>query len=183
MALDTHYFIGIYVPDHVAHKIEQDIRTKSGLYFQKWTAPSDYHVTLVFLGAIADEPLCHVTKLLDQTASQIAAFPLEIQHLGIFGTAERPRVFFAEPNENKALMMLREKIKQAVLQTGHPVEARPFHPHMTIARKWTAEEPYVEEASLHEKPYTFQVSEFVLYQICPKETPRYKPLKRFILHN
>ncbi|BBP91646.1 hypothetical protein BsIDN1_52640 [Bacillus safensis] len=43
-------------------------------------------------------------------------------------------------------MHLREKVKEAVLSAGHPVEKRPFHPHMTIARKWNADDPYEKQA-------------------------------------
>ncbi|MFB8735494.1 2'-5' RNA ligase family protein [Bacillus sp. SL00103] len=67
---------------------------------------------------------------------------LELNEVGQFGTKERPRVFLQKPNESEPLMLLREKVKEAVLSAGHPVEKRPFHPHMTIARKWNADHSF-----------------------------------------
>ncbi|MGY4788301.1 2'-5' RNA ligase family protein [Bacillus sp. OHL2] len=57
MSENRHYFIGIHIPEQLAHQIKQDIDQRSGLFFQKWTAPHDYHVTLIFLGAIPEERL------------------------------------------------------------------------------------------------------------------------------
>lgn len=57
MAENRHYFIGIHIPEQLAHQIKKDMDLRSELSFQKWTAPDDYHVTLIFLGAIPDERL------------------------------------------------------------------------------------------------------------------------------
>lgn len=79
-------------------------------------------------------------------------------------------------------MHLREKVKEAVLSAGHPVEKRPFHPHMTIARKWNADDPYEKQAPLRKEPYVMEVSRITLFEIRPKETPRYHAIKQFTLH-
>lgn len=79
-------------------------------------------------------------------------------------------------------MQLREKVKKAVLSAGHPVEKRPFHPHMTIARKWNADHSFAEQAPLRKEPYVIEVSYMTLYEIRPSETPRYHAIKQFALH-
>lgn len=177
-----HYFIGIHIPEQLAHQIKQDIDQRSGLFFQKWTAPHDYHVTLIFLGAIPEERLKKIIHLLDILSNEASAFPLELNEVGQFGAKERPRVFFAKPHESEPLMHLREKVKEAVLAAGHPVEKRPFHPHMTIARKWNADDPYEKQAPLRKEPYVMEVSRITLFEIRPKETPRYHAIKQFTLH-
>ncbi|MFS0654524.1 RNA 2',3'-cyclic phosphodiesterase [Bacillus sp. 179-C3.3 HS] len=182
MLESRHYFIGIHIPKQLAYQMNTDIESRRGLSFQKWTDPRDYHVTLVFLGAITKERLDEMIGGLEKLAHETAAFPLEIEELGQFGVKERPRVFFARPNESLPLMQLREKVKEAVLRAGHPVEKRPYHPHMTIARKWNAEQPYIEQAPLREEPYLLEVSSITLFEIRPKETPRYHPVKQFTLH-
>ncbi|MFJ5965300.1 RNA 2',3'-cyclic phosphodiesterase [Bacillus sp. NPDC093026] len=182
MTGSRHYFIGIQIPEQLAHQIKKDVDARSGLYFQKWTAPADYHVTLVFLGAIVKKRLEHIIELLEKLSKDTAAFPLELYHLDSFGQKEKPRVFFAKPNESTPLMQLREKVKEAVVTTGHPVETRSFHPHMTIARKWNMDQPFVEQAPLREVPYTMDVSSIALFEIRPEETPRYHAIKRFTLH-
>lgn len=182
MAENRHYFIGIHIPEQLAHQIKKDMDLRSGLSFQKWTAPDDYHVTLLFLGAIPDERLKKIIELLDILSNEAAAFSLELNEVGQFGMKERPRVFFAKPNESEPLMQLREKVKEAVLSAGHPVEKRPFHPHMTIARKWNADYSFAEQAPLRKEPYVIEVSCMTLFEIRPKETPRYHAIKQFALH-
>ncbi|MGM0754604.1 MAG: RNA 2',3'-cyclic phosphodiesterase [Bacillota bacterium] len=182
MSESRHYFIGIHIPEQLAHQIKTDIDQRSGLSFQKWTAPSDYHVTLVFLGAIPKERLEKIIQLLENLSNEASSFPLELNELGQFGTKERPRVFFAKPSESRPLMHLREKVKESVLSAGHPVEKRPFHPHMTIARKWNADQPYAEQSPLRKEPYVMEVSSIALFEIRPKETPRYHTIKQFTLH-
>ncbi|PCK20450.1 RNA 2',3'-cyclic phosphodiesterase [Bacillus pumilus] len=181
MSESRHYFIGIHLPEQLAHQMKTDIDRRSGLSFHKWTAPSDYHVTLVFLGAISEERLEKITKLLEKLSHEASAFPLELNELGQFGTRERPRVFFVKPSESEPLMHLREKVKAAVLSAGHPVEKRPFHPHMTIARKWNADQGYIEQAPLRNEPYLMEVSSIALFEIRPTETPRYHAIKHFTL--
>ncbi|MCY7580077.1 RNA 2',3'-cyclic phosphodiesterase [Bacillus altitudinis] len=182
MAESRHYFIGIPIPEQLAHQIKADIDKRSGLSFQKWTAPIDYHVTLVFLGEIQEDRLNKISELLAQLSHEVSAFPLKLNEVGVFGQKERPRVFFAKPSESKPLMDLREKVKAAVLTAGHPVEKRPFHPHMTIARKWNREQPYIEQAPLRKEPYSMEVSSIALFEIRLKETPRYHAIKQFTLH-
>lgn len=182
MSESRHYFIGIHIPEQLAHQIKTDIDQRSGLSFQKWTAPSDYHVTLVFLGAIPKERLEKIIQLLENLSNEASSFPLELNELGQFGTKERPRVFFAKPSESRPLMHLREKVKESVLSAGHPVEKRPFHPHMTIARKWNADQPYAEQSPLRKEPYVMEVSSIALFEIRPKEAPRYHTIKQFTLH-
>ena len=182
MSESRHYFIGIHIPGQLAHQIKQDMDQRSGLSFQKWTAPQDYHVTLVFLGAIPEERLKKIIQLIDILSNEADSFPLALNELGQFGTKERPRVFFAKPIESEPLMQLREKVKEAVMSAGHPVEKRPFHPHMTIARKWNADDSYREQAPLSKEPYVMEVSRITLFEIRPKETPRYHAIKQFTLH-
>ncbi|EKF36545.1 MULTISPECIES: RNA 2',3'-cyclic phosphodiesterase [Bacillus] len=182
MAESRHYFIGIQIPEQLAHQIKADIDKRSELSFQKWTAPIDYHVTLVFLGAIPEDRLNKISELLEQLSHEMSAFPLKLNEIGVFGQIERPRVFFAKPSESKPLMDVREKVKEAVLSADHPVEKRPFHPHMTIARKWNADQPYIEQAPLRKEPYSMEVSSIALFEIRLKETPRYHVIKQFTLH-
>ncbi|GLF90187.1 RNA 2',3'-cyclic phosphodiesterase [Bacillus safensis] len=182
MSESRHYFIGLHIPEQLAYQIKQDIDQRSGLSFQKWTAPHDYHVTLVFLGAILEERLNKIIQLLDILSNEADSFPLELNELGQFGMKERPRVFFAKPIESESLMGLRKKVKEAVMSAGHPVEKRPFHPHMTIARKWNADDSFREQAPLSKKPYVMEVSRITLFEIRPKETPRYHAIKQFTLH-
>ncbi|MFP3326315.1 2'-5' RNA ligase family protein, partial [Planococcus sp. SIMBA_160] len=70
MSESRHYFIGIHIPEQLAHQIKTDIDQRSGLSFQKWTAPSDYHVTLVFLGAIPKERLEKIIQLLENLSNE-----------------------------------------------------------------------------------------------------------------
>lgn len=73
--------------------MKADIDKRSGLSFQKWTAPIDYHVTLVFLGAIPEDRLNKISELLAQLSPEVSAFPLKLNEVGIFYQKELLRVF------------------------------------------------------------------------------------------
>ncbi|MGP3738489.1 RNA 2',3'-cyclic phosphodiesterase [Bacillus sp. 4A_MP2] len=85
MAESRHYFIGIPIPEQLAYQLKADIDKRSGLSFQKWTAPIDYHVTLVFLGAIPEDRLNKISELLEQLSHEVSVFPLKLNEIGVFG--------------------------------------------------------------------------------------------------
>lgn len=91
------------------------------------------HVTLKFLGAVADEKLEEVRAALANIRSD-QAVTLEFRGLGFFPNEKRPRVFWAGMEASPNLKTLASDIEVAVEKLGIPREKREFSPHLTLAR-------------------------------------------------
>ena len=91
------------------------------------------HVTLKFLGAVADEKLEEVRAALANIRSD-QAVTLEFRGLGFFPNEKRPRVFWAGMEASPNLKTLAADIEVAVEKLGIPREKREFSPHLTLAR-------------------------------------------------
>jgi len=88
-------------------------------------------MTLAFLGEVGRE---HLEALYDALgAVEGEAFELRLERVGQF---PRPRVLWcAASSAPAALYALQGGVARALTAVGMPLEARPFTPHVTVARK------------------------------------------------
>ena len=134
--------------------------------------PLDIHLTLRFLGELSPEALSTAAAVGD--ALHAARFRLCIDRAGWF---PRPRVLWCAPTRApNALFDLAARLEQALATHGFPPEARPYRPHLTLARKFRAEEPLVWEA-----PVTWDACDFVLARGLEGQPPRYAAARRWPL--
>ena len=99
----------------------------------RWANPENLHVTLKFIGQLADERLEDVARALKRVATgpQIS---LEIRGIGFFPNLRRPAVVWAGIQAPPELASLAAQIDEALAPCGIAREARPFLPHLTLAR-------------------------------------------------
>jgi RNA 2',3'-cyclic 3'-phosphodiesterase len=124
-------FIGIALADVVTGELSALVsRLRPGAANLRWTAPESWHITLQFLGNARPEQLpCLCTRL-----GEVRSPPVAIQ-LGEPGSFDRTGVFFADVVVSPALMDLQQCVVAATAHCGFVAEDRPFHPHITLARK------------------------------------------------
>jgi len=97
-------------------------------------APEHLHLTLVFLSAIFAAQREALAALLDRVAASVAPMRIAVHGLGMFGPARHPRVVWAGVDANPALLDLQLRLENEARALGIPLEQRPFHPHLTLAR-------------------------------------------------
>lgn len=188
MAPRNHYFYALALPESVKTKLHEISQQWQGtLPFKTWVHHQDLHITLAFLGAAPEEKLEHTIHKM-QSEFICPAFSLSINHLGVFGKKDAPRIFWAGVNDEPGLKQARELVYHACLSAGFSLETRPFHPHITIARKWVGNEPFSreilkEQNPFNEAPLTFQAEKVVLYETHLGNTPKYKQVTSFILEH
>lgn len=139
-------------------------RLRSGSDNLRWTAPESWHITLQFLGHTTPEQYQCLIPGLSQI--QFAPVPIQLAELGFF---DRTGVFFADVVPTPALVSLAARVASATSPCGFVPDARPFHPHITLARtrRGANGKPLrALQEKIHRQPAfpRFLASEFLLYQ-------------------
>lgn len=130
-------FIAVDPGAETVAKIEELLRELSPKApSAKWVSPAGLHVTLAFLGEIAEDRVPAVIAAAEGAAALHAPLVLRIQNGGAFGTRRRPRVLWlGVGGAVDALGAVHRDLEQALaLSIGHAPEERPFEPHLTLAR-------------------------------------------------
>jgi 2'-5' RNA ligase len=102
--------------------------------FLKWVDPNRLHVTLGFLGEVADADGARVVDLM---TSDIDAAPFEIvfERLGVFPPRGVPRALWLGVSEGAlALVDLERLVKERLRSLALQLEERPLSAHLTLAR-------------------------------------------------
>ncbi len=119
-----------------ALEIPADIATaltlhRGGLNGARWIEPSDYHITLRFLGDVDRR----MARDVDGFLADVQSYPFEVtlDSLGSFG-GDKPRAVFARVQPSPKLTELQADLERMTRRLGLPPEARKFVPHVTLAR-------------------------------------------------
>jgi RNA 2',3'-cyclic 3'-phosphodiesterase len=187
MEQHAHFFYALELPGEVKEVLNKTItELQQALPYKTWVHPQDLHITLAFLGNAAASQIEAANNLIDSALSRQFEFELQIDHFGIFGRKDSPRIFWAGLEKSESLAMLREDVFAACLSAGFKLETRPFSPHITLARKWTGESPFtyklIEDINLFkDEKINFQAKRVVLYRTHLGKSPKYEPIKIFPL--
>lgn len=150
----AHYFWAVRIPDEVKQTIYEELtRIKPIFQFKRWVDLNDYHITLAFLGAVNPKQLTSVIGSVGEAIKNQKVFMLDIKGLGVFGAQKSPRIFWGAVSESDALYKIQEIVHQTCLDEGFKLETRPYHPHITLARKWGANEDFLGDNLVMQNPY------------------------------
>jgi RNA 2',3'-cyclic 3'-phosphodiesterase len=148
----------------------------------RWSAPESWHITLQFLGrTMPDQYDCVVARL-----RELHQPPVSIA-LGAIGTFDRAGVLFVDVNVTPQLLALQQAVTAATAPCGFSPESRPYHPHITLARrkgKGGGRELRDLKLQIDRQPKLsrFTAESFVLYESIPtREGSRYEVRERFSL--
>lgn len=94
------------------------------------------HLTLVFLGEVAQERVDPIAAALAPVAAQTAPFSVTLEGVGAFPGPDRPRVVWTGATEGSAeLVQLANRTRDALAQEGDPTRRENvFTPHLTLFR-------------------------------------------------
>jgi 2'-5' RNA ligase len=99
----------------------------------RWVRPEKLHLTLVFLGHVADEKLEAVEGVGRTVAEAAGPVSLAVTELGGFPHLGRPKVVWIRVEESPALRELQSALV-ARLASLVTLEDREYHPHVTLGR-------------------------------------------------
>lgn len=180
-------FTAIGLPD--------DLRTRlaalqSGIDSARWVAPENLHITLRFIGEVAEDRAHDIAAALDHIHT--GSFPVTVSGTGRFGSADRTRALWAGVERTDALAALHDKIDRALINIGLEPEGRRYTPHVTLARFGAARDRSRDasagrilqwlEAQGGFFAMPFEAREFVLYEShLGRKGADYVPLAAFPL--
>jgi RNA 2',3'-cyclic 3'-phosphodiesterase len=100
----------------------------------RWVKPDSIHITLKFLGEVADTRVADVVAAIHRAAANTDLFDVAIGGFGVFPSRTRPRVFWIGVAESQALHAVQHRVEEQLQPLGFPREARAFSPHITLGR-------------------------------------------------
>ncbi len=121
-------FTGLEIPAESAAALAS---ARGGVFGARWIEPSDYHITLRFIG---DVDLRAARDVAD-TLAEVRRSPLAVRFEGLswFG-ADKPRAIVARIRGSAPLIELQSEHERRLRRIGLAPDARNFTPHVTLAR-------------------------------------------------
>lgn len=176
-------FVAVPIDPEMARKISevQNI-LKGSLTDIRWVGTENIHLTLKFLGAIAEEKIEPIVRRLEPSLGSISSFAISGRGIGVFPDIRRARVLWVGLEGNSLVSLARE-VEEALEPAGFAREKREFRPHLTIGRWRSFNGPAeaLRQAIARWQGYDFGstcVKEIVLFQSITKpEGATYVPLQ------
>lgn len=184
----THFFIAIPLPENLRQLLKQyEMENKEKFIFKKWVHQEDYHITLAFLGFVTKPVLDRLRNRLQEVVNHYSVFTLEATNFEIFAKRDQPRIFWLGVKPSECLQQLQREISNVCIDEGIQLDNRPYRPHITVARKWNGEHPFIlEEANkrfvIDPQKTVFPVKEIVLFQSHLDKLPMYERKETFYLN-
>ncbi len=131
-------FIGIELDGEVkarAAAIADALRGKLGRRVAaRWIAPENLHVTLWFIGEVAEDRAVAITEVV-RAPFLVPGFAVEIRGLGAFPPHGAPRVFWIGVARGQdSMVALYDELARRLQPLGFEPERRAYSAHLTIAR-------------------------------------------------
>ena len=129
-------FIAVEIEETILARlraVQQHLRTANAQV--AWTRPEGMHLTLKFLGNVAERRVQEITLALQHAACALAPFRPQRGECRRLSSLSRLRVVWAGIGEGAALLCtLADAVDTQLAACGFPREDRPFSPHVTLGR-------------------------------------------------
>lgn len=176
-------FVAIEIPEPVKDAVEDAFGPwREAFPRARWVPRENWHVTVKFLGRTWPRLRDWVPERLEAAAGEQTPCSTAIAGVGSFPSRTRGRVLWAGlVDDEGALRSLAAAVDRALVEE-FAAEARPFHPHLTVAR---SDPPVSLPAAYRETPLAtdpWEIDHLVLFRShLQRPAPRYEPIGRFRL--
>jgi 2'-5' RNA ligase len=118
----------------VAGRLETRLAEVARDFKARWTRDSHLHITIWFLGEVADEETAVLIEHL-RAPLPVSPFELAVRGCGAFPRSGLPRVLWIGTAEGTAAVVeAHAALAVRLAPLGYLPEARPYSPHVTMAR-------------------------------------------------
>lgn len=126
------------VQQELKQRIEPELKRGTRI---SWVQPAKIHLTMKFLGDMDEQTLEPLRIALERAIGSQSSVNVPLERLGAFPRPYSPRVLWVGPSMNwekgaeaKRVAEIHGAIEQACEGLGFLREAKPFSPHLTLAR-------------------------------------------------
>lgn len=129
-------FLAFELPPDIKNEVARISASlqKSGLD-AGWVKPANIHLTMVFLGDMAERDMPAIISSIDNAMEDTTPFETGLSGMGLFPDIRRPRVIWLGLNgDMERLSALRDRLQAPLAVFGVEQEKRAFTPHLTLAR-------------------------------------------------
>jgi RNA 2',3'-cyclic 3'-phosphodiesterase len=130
-------FIAIELSAQVCDAVQKQttrLRQNLGTDFVRWVPICNMHLTLKFLGDIADSHLDFLKQMLVREAESCLQFEMQLGGIGAFPNLHNPRLLWVGIHAPPELVSLQKGVESGAERLGYKIEPRPFSPHLSIGR-------------------------------------------------
>jgi len=164
------YFVGIDFPDHVKEEISVFIKHEMNDFNQtlNFIDPSEYHITIAYLGKITQEQRERLIQISDQI--KFPPFAIEIQGFGFFPKGNNPKTLWIGIRSGREQMnVFSNKVRDEIAARAGLLARNIYFPHAVVANirdRTDKSKLYDFIAQNWDYPFgAFQVKSFHLYRI------------------
>ena len=162
-------FVAVFPPPEVRQALFRAARDVPASKAFRLIGPEKLHITLKFLGNVAENDLSRVEQALEQLRGRHEPFEVETSSIGAFPSERRARILWAGVGEGSGpLRVVAQSVDDLLEPAGFGREHRPYVPHLTLGR---ARGPGVkiEDTSVSPPTLRFSVSGVDLVESVPGE--------------
>jgi len=129
-------FIGIPIQSETALEAADRWRKDPKLNINRmvWTNPSNWHVTLFFLGATAESRVTILEQMIDKAFNEVQPFISKLNGVGVFPEQGKLRVLWMGLENMQPLIPAYDRLSELLLKSGFLSDPKPLKPHLTLAR-------------------------------------------------
>lgn len=99
-----------------------------------WTKASNWHITLVFLGACPEEAVERLSLLIDKAFDPTSAYTSSLKGVGVFPEKRKPNVLWIGLEPIQPLLPAYHQLVELLRRNDFAFDSKPLKPHLTIAR-------------------------------------------------
>lgn len=100
----------------------------------RWTPPGNYHITLCFLGNVANDKIAELEGCVAEALVGAEPFAFRLGAPRAFPSAARPRVVVLHPAPEAPLFDLAQRVRRGATQGGVRPGQGAFSAHLTLGR-------------------------------------------------
>jgi 2'-5' RNA ligase len=177
-------FVAVDLPARVREHLEVGTSgLRESMDGWRWTPSTQWHLTLAFLGEVADDRLAELNRRMGLAARRHQPFDLGLAGMGAFNSLRRARILWVGVGgDREALTRLADSVSAGARRAKIALEERRYRPHMTLGRRRAPADvnDLLGAGRDYEGP-TWTVDEFVLVQSHLGRVVRHEVRERFPL--